>query len=166
MELYIIRHGIAGDRDPIKYPNDEERPLTEPGRMRTKKVAQQLKEKELWFDIILTSPLVRAHQTAEILQKEGLCDRVEEFAALSPDGDIQTWVNWWLESKYNKENSCIALVGHQPDLGNWAEILIWGSPKEKLILKKAGIFGLLLPEGETPIGNSQLFLLTSPKWLL
>jgi phosphohistidine phosphatase len=166
MELYIIRHGIAGDRDPIKYPNDEERPLTEPGRARTKKVAQRLKEKELRFDIILTSPLVRARQTAEILQKEGLCDRLEEFTALAPDGDIQNWVNWWLESKYNKENSCIALVGHQPDLGNWAEILIWGSSKEKLILKKAGIFGLLLPEGETPIGNSELFLLTSPKWLL
>jgi phosphohistidine phosphatase len=166
MELYLIRHGIAGDRDPLKYPNDEERPLTDKGRTKTQQVAQRLYEIGLRFDLMLTSPLVRAAQTAEILQKAGLSDRLEEFAALAPDGDLHDWVNWWLESRYNKENSCLALVGHQPDLGNWAEILVWGDSKEKLLLKKAGVIGLLLPDKETPIGNSELFLLTSPKWLL
>ncbi|WP_175561132.1 phosphohistidine phosphatase SixA [Hydrococcus rivularis] len=166
MELYLIRHGIAGDRDPLKYPNDEERPLTDKGRLRTQQVAQRLYDIGVRFDLILTSPLVRAYQTAEILQKAGLCDRLEEFAALAPDGDVRVWANWWLESRYNKGNSCLALVGHQPDLGNWAEILVWGSPKEKLVVKKAGVIGLLLPDGENPLGNSELFLLTSPKWLL
>jgi phosphohistidine phosphatase len=165
MELFLIRHGIAGDRDPVKYPDDEKRPLTEKGRSKTQEVAQSLANIGLRFDLMLTSPLLRAHQTAEILQKIGLCDRLEEFTALAPDGDIQVWINWWLESRYNRDNSSIALVGHQPDLGNWAEMLVWGSPKEKLVVKKAGVIGLLLPNGENPLGNSELFLLTSPKWL-
>jgi phosphohistidine phosphatase len=165
MELFLIRHGIAGDRDPVKYPDDEKRPLTEKGRSKTQEVAQSLANIGLRFDLMLTSPLLRAHQTAEILQKIGLCDRLEEFTALAPDGDIQVWINWWLESRYNRDNSSIALVGHQPDLGNWAEMLVWGSPKEKLVVKIAGVIGLLLPNGENPLGNSELFLLTSPKWL-
>lgn len=166
MELYLIRHGIAGDRDPVKYPNDDERPLTDKGRAKTQEVAQRLAKIGLRFDLILTSPLVRAYQTAEILQKALLCDRIEKFAALAPGGDVRDWTNWWLESRYNKENSCLALVGHQPDLGDWAEILVWGSPKQKLVVKKAGVIGLNLPKVECPIGNSDLFLLTSPKWLL
>jgi phosphohistidine phosphatase len=165
MELYLIRHGLAGDRDPIKYPNDDDRPLTEKGREKTKAVARCLYQKQLRFDLILTSPLVRARQTAEIVLKEGLCDRTEEFAALAPDGDLQTWIDWYSNSQYNKEDSCLALVGHQPDLGNWAELLIWGKSQEKIVLKKAGVVGLFLPE-ESPFGKSELFLLTSPKWLL
>jgi phosphohistidine phosphatase len=165
MELYLIRHGLAGDRDPIKYPNDDDRPLTDKGREKTKAVARCLFQKQLRFDLLLTSPLVRARQTAEIVLKEGLCDRIEEFASLAPDGDLQTWVNWYSKSQYNQENSCIALVGHQPDLGNWAECLIWGSSQEKIILKKAGVVGLFLPE-DSPIAKSELFLLTSPKWLV
>lgn len=165
MELYLIRHGLAGDRDPIKYPNDSDRPLTDKGREKTKAVARCLDQKQLRFDLILTSPLVRARQTAEIVLKEGLCDRIEEFAALAPGGDLETWVDWYSKSQYNKEDSCLALVGHQPDLGDWAEILIWGSSQEKIVLKKAGVVGLLLPE-DSPIAKSELFLLTSPKWLL
>lgn len=67
MELYLIRHGIAAERG--TYPKDEERPLTEKGRAKTQKVAQRLYALGLRFDFILTSPLVRARQTAEILKK-------------------------------------------------------------------------------------------------
>jgi phosphohistidine phosphatase len=56
-------------------------------------------------------------------------------------------------------------VGHQPDLTDWAEQLIWGEIREKLILKKAGIIGLSVPPLASPLGQCQLFLLTSPKWL-
>ncbi|ACK65436.1 phosphohistidine phosphatase, SixA [Rippkaea orientalis PCC 8801] len=162
-QLYLIRHGIAAERG--EYTNDAERPLIEKGREKTTKVAQRLKEMGIQFEIILTSPLVRAYQTAEILQKVGLTEKVERFNPLSPDGDLLDWVKWWSNSGYNKENSCLALVGHQPDLGNWAEMLLWGRSEEKLIVKKAGIIGLSLPQQETPVGNSELFLLSSPKWL-
>lgn len=164
IELYLIRHGIAAERN--DYTNDEIRPLTDKGRQKTQQVAQRLDEIGLRFDIILTSPLVRAHQTAEILLNASLSNQMEEFASLAPEGDIKDLINWISKSRYNRQGSSIALVGHQPDLGNWAETLIWGSANDKLILKKAGIIGLTLPNTETSIGNSEIFLLLSPKWLL
>ena len=57
-------------------------------------------------------------------------------------------------------------MGHQPDLGNWAEMLIWGTIKEQIVIKKAGVVGLELLNTSTPIARSTLFLLTSPKWLI
>jgi phosphohistidine phosphatase len=164
MELYLIRHGIAADK--ADYDNDEDRPLTEIGRRKTKNVAQQLHEHKLHFDLILTSPLVRARETAKILQDIGLSSQVAEFPPLAPDGNIEEWVSWLQERRQTTNDKSIALVGHQPDLGNWAEILIWGKAQAKLVLKKAGIIGLNLPETGTPLNQSQLFLLTSPKWLL
>ena len=160
--IYLIRHGIAAER--AQYTNDEVRPLTEKGRQRTKKVAQRLDQIGLKFDLILTSPLVRARQTAEILEQVGLGNQAEEFLPLAPEGNMQAWVNWWLE--YPHKDGEIALVGHQPGLGNWAEILVWGETKAHLVVRKAGMIGLGLPTTGTPIGNSELFLLTSPKWLL
>ena len=164
MELYLIRHGIAADK--ADYDNDEERPLTEEGRKKTKNVAQQIRDRKLHFDLILTSPLLRARETAKILQDISLSSVVEEFPALAPDGNIEEWVSWLQQRRQTTTDQSLALVGHQPDLGNWAEILVWGKAQEKLVLKKAGIIGLKLPETETPLNGSELFLLTSPKWLL
>jgi phosphohistidine phosphatase len=165
MELYLIRHGIAADRQ--AYANDQERPLTDKGRQKTGKVAKQLRQQGLHFDLILTSPLIRAKETAAILQDADLSSQVEEFTSLAPGGEINTWVSWLKEQQQNtSDNPCVALVGHQPDLGNWAETLVWGEAKEKLVLKKAGVIGLNIPETEIPIGHSELFLLISPKWLL
>ncbi len=162
--LYLIRHGIAIERH--EGLADEARYLTEKGEQKTRKVAQRLLDLDIRFEIILTSPLVRAYQTAEILRQVGLSKTVERFADLAPGGDLQNWVNWWLKSGYNKDGSSLALVGHQPDLGNWSEMLVWGSQTGKLLVKKAGVVGIILPTNETPIGNSELFLLTSPQWLL
>lgn len=164
MEIYFIRHGIAAER--AEYTQDEIRPLTEQGKEKTIKVAQRLQRIGLNFDLMLTSPLVRARTTAEILQKAGLTKQILEYPPLAPGGDFDSWVSWLLNSEYNQRQSNLALVGHQPDLGNWAEMLVWGSAQEKLELKKAGVIGLELPENGSPVGNSILFLLTSPKWLL
>ncbi|MBE9171110.1 phosphohistidine phosphatase SixA [Pleurocapsales cyanobacterium LEGE 06147] len=164
MEVYLIRHGIAAERG--TYDNDELRPLTDKGRKKTSEVAQKLRSIGLKFDQILTSPLVRAYQTAEILVRVGLGQHLEKFAPLAPDGNIQDWLSWQAQWYKAHQNSKIGLVGHQPDLGNWAEILVWGSVKEKLVVKKAGVIGLQVPEGVTPVGQSELFLLASPKWLM
>ena len=164
MELYLIRHGIAADRR--AYANDQDRPLTKKGHQKTQQVAQQLHEMGMQFDQILTSPLVRAQQTAEILQAVGLSSQLEEFTPLAPGGPLGEWVSWWSQWSYSAQRNSLALVGHQPDLGDWAETLVWGGAKQKLVVKKAGIIGVKLPETETQIGKSELFLLTSAKWLL
>jgi phosphohistidine phosphatase len=164
MEIYLIRHGIAATRG--TYAIDEERPLTAKGNSKTTNVAKRLHSIGLKFDLILTSPLVRAYQTANILQKVGLSAKTEQWEFLAPTGEIDRWLEWLQTWQLHNPDSKLALVGHQPDLGNWAEMLIWGTIKEQIVLKKAGVIGIEIPSIGTPICRSRLFLLTSPKWLL
>ncbi len=163
MDIYFIRHGIAAD--PSEYEYDRDRPLTAKGREKTEQVAEKIRRIGVTFDLILTSPLVRAKQTAQILLEVGLTDLVEEFIPLSPGGNLQEFLQTWSESDYGKTEGAIAMVGHQPDLTDWAEQLIWGEIRGKLILKKAGVIGVSFPLVASPLGQGQLFLLTSPKWL-
>ncbi|PSB16919.1 phosphohistidine phosphatase SixA [Phormidesmis priestleyi ULC007] len=158
--LYLIRHGLAGQHG--DYENDRERPLTEEGKRKTRQIAKRLSELDLQFDLILTSPLVRAEQTAEILQEVGLSKHLKEAAYLAPGGNIQTWIDWLEDWKASEKS--LALVGHEPDLSTWAETLIWGNAQGKLILKKAGAIGLTLPLSGSPIAHSQLFWLTPPRF--
>ena len=164
MEVYLIRHGIAAERG--TYTDDEKRPLVEQGRYKTKKAAEHLLSTKLRFDLILTSPLVRAYQTAEILQQVGLSKKMDTFSPLKPHGGIEQWLSWLQQWQAEHPEGKLALVGHQPDLGNWAEMLIWGTVKGQIIVKKSGIVGLKLPGIGTPISRSTLFLLTSPKWMV
>ena len=165
MELYLIRHGIAVGRD--SEIEDQERVLTAQGRQKTQKVAKRLEKVGLQFDLILTSPLARSRQTAEMLYNSGLSPHLEESASLAPDGNIQIWLSWLEQWRQTDSGRLVlALVGHQPNLGQWAEILVWGEARDAIALKKAGIVGLTLPETGSPIGRSQLFLLTQPKFLL
>ncbi|HEY9642301.1 MAG TPA: phosphohistidine phosphatase SixA [Coleofasciculaceae cyanobacterium] len=161
-ELYLIRHGLAEERG--TYANDEERPLTDAGRSKTKQVAKRLYELGIRLDLIQTSPLVRAQQTAEILQAAHLSHQLETSSDLAPNGNFETWVKGL--QPWQAQGKTLAIVGHEPNLGEWAEWLIWGKVRHQLIVKKAGVIGLLLPKSGSPIGNSQLFWLTPPKLLL
>ncbi|PIG92794.1 phosphohistidine phosphatase SixA [Gloeocapsopsis sp. IPPAS B-1203] len=163
MELYLIRHGIAQERE-IGLA-DEERSLTDKGHNKTRQVAQRLYDLGIRFDVLLTSPLVRSQQTAKILHDCKLSRNISESAHLAPNGSIYDWLDWFKEQQYSQQTQ-LALVGHQPNLGQWAEILVWGEDRAKLVLKKAGIIGIALPEADSPIGQSQLFWLTAPKFLL
>ena len=168
MEVYLIRHGIAAERG--TYRDDDARPLVAEGKEKTTQVAKRLAKMGVSFEVILTSPLVRAQETAAILLKEGLSDpkdlapraRLEVFPPLAPSGEISLWLDWY--QLHNPQT--VALVGHQPDLGNWTEMLVTGEIRDQIILKKAGIIGIEIPTRENIIGNCQLFLLTSPKWFL
>ena len=164
MKVYFIRHGIAAQRG--TYANDEKRPLVDKGVDRTTKVAKRLLAKGVKFDLILTSPLTRTYQTAEILKKVRLSEQIQTFSPLKPDGNLEEWLEWLQGVKGEPKYSSLALVGHQPDLGNWIEMLIWGTVKGQIIVKKAGVIGLNIPIIGTPISRSTLFLLSSPKWII
>jgi phosphohistidine phosphatase len=164
MEIYLIRHGIALERGTL--PRDGERPLTDQGREKTTQVARCLVQKDLHCDPICHSPLVRARQTAEILLAEKLGDRLWESDALAPGGNIHDWIGNWRQSFSQGDSSCLALVGHQPDLGLWAEQWVWGRASEKIILKKAGVIGIRFNDRQLSAGSGEFFLLTSPKWLI
>ncbi len=179
IELYLIRHGIAAEQD--TYKNDYDRPLTAAGIKRTQQVFQRLGDLALQFDHVLTSPLIRAQQTAALLHQQGLCNVVEEIDCLAPDGTLAAWLDWlnhwWSTACTISAESVhrIALVGHQPNLGLWAECLVWGTTKSAIVLKKAGIIGITLPAPDrfstginmgSIVGSCQLFWLTAPKLLL
>ena len=163
-QIYLIRHGIAVDRTAQKQ--DFERSLTPQGKQRTLQVAQRLQALGVRFDLILTSPLRRACQTAEILAAQGLSSSFKEVPELSPQGSLSRWLIWLETWRASADHQTLALVGHQPALGQWAEVLIWGEANRSLVLKKAGIIGITLPEAGPPVGHSQLFWLTQPKLLL
>ncbi|PSB05156.1 phosphohistidine phosphatase SixA [Merismopedia glauca] len=162
--IYLVRHGIAAEKG--TYPYDGERPLIKEGRQQTKKVAKKLGELGLSFDLILTSPLIRAKETAEILKKAGLGNQITESPDLAPMGNFSNWLHWVTDWHKSSSGQSLALVGHQPDLGNWAERLVWGSVRDNIDLKKSGIIGINFPETEHIVGDCSLFWLTSPKYLL
>src|SRR5256885_16047970 len=67
MQIYLLRHAIAETRDPERYPVDANRPLTREGRGRMARAARGMRSLGLRFDLVLTSPLVRARQTARLV---------------------------------------------------------------------------------------------------
>jgi phosphohistidine phosphatase len=168
MYLYLIRHGIAEDSDPL-VPNliasDEIRTLTKTGRKKFTQVAAKLQELELTFDLIITSPLVRARQTAEILIDNQVGSQLELSLDLKPSGNLPSWLMTWNARPLDTAISTIALVGHEPNLSQWAELLVFGKVCHKLILKKGGIIGLKCADGRIEIGTAQLHCLIPPKYL-
>jgi phosphohistidine phosphatase len=163
LDLYLIRHGLAGQFG--DYTDDQERPLTAEGQRKTHQVAQRLVALEIRVDLILTSPLMRARQTAEILQAAGLSQQLEVSEELAPGGEIQAWLTW-VDCWRSAGHTSLAIVGHEPNLSQWAELLVEGTARGNWILKKAGVIGVKLPTTGEAIGNSELFWLTPPRLLL
>ena len=163
-KLYFIRHGIAAERG--TYARDEDRPLTETGRSRTEGVAWRLQALGCKVDCILSSPLVRAQQTAGILLDVGLSATSEILDDLAPEGSLQNWLMWLTNWQTRHSQSCLALVGHEPNLSYWAQELVSGQVSDRWILKKAGVIGVSVPAATDAIGQSELFWLAPPRLLL
>jgi phosphohistidine phosphatase len=163
-ELYFIRHGIAAERG--TYPKDDDRPLTKKGRSRTQAIAQKLVDLGCRTELILSSPLMRAYQTTQILLEAGVAPTTEMCDALAPGGHLQSWLPWLTQWQSAHPISRVALVGHEPDLSEWAQHLVSGHSGDRWLLKKAGIIGVQVPPAAHAIGHSQLFWLTPPRLLL
>src|SRR5688572_28937858 len=133
-EIYLVRHAIAAERGD-DWPDDSKRPLTERGISRFKESVGGLTELDATIEEIFTSPHVRAKQTADILAAgaEGR-PTVKVLDALSPGHPPATVIAQL--SKVAKRR-CIALVGHEPDLGELAAFLI--GARRPLPFKKGGI---------------------------
>jgi phosphohistidine phosphatase len=160
MDLYFIRHGIAVKRGATGL-DDEQRPLTPEGRRKTTLIAQNLEHSGIRFEHLLVSPLVRAQQTAVILEKCGLAKTFETYLPLAPGGSLEQFRQEWLSRPEIKN---VALVGHEPDLSGWAEMVLLGEVHGVLQLKKAGLIKISLEEPERDKGK--LVLVLSPKVLL
>jgi phosphohistidine phosphatase len=154
LELYLIRHGLAAERGD-EYPDDSKRPLTSKGVARVRREARALNALGVTFDAIVTSPLVRSRQTAEALSA-GLHGRpaIVTSDALAPAGTTGAVIQ---EIAKHARKSRVALVGHEPNLGELAGRLI-GS-RAGIPFKKGAIcridFDVLPPKG---VGELRWFL--------
>jgi len=135
VDLLIVRHGLAGDRDEFAATGqpDELRPLTEEGVHRFKKTARGLHKILEHVDLIATSPLTRAQQTAEILAKR-FDVPVVETDALRPDAPYTKFASW---IKKSTTADPVVVVGHEPHLSGLVAWLI-GDAGARIGLKKGG----------------------------
>jgi phosphohistidine phosphatase len=132
--LYLIRHAIAEDRGP-DYPDDSQRPLTQRGIARFRKVAQGFASLEPGIEVILTSPFERARHTANILAEELRGHpKVVETAAMTPDAEFADLVG---ELGAHAGRTAIALVGHEPTISIFAARLL--AAKGTVEFKKGGV---------------------------
>jgi phosphohistidine phosphatase len=157
--LYLVRHAIAADRGD-GWPDDSKRPLTSKGISRMRQIARGLRGLDVTVDLVLTSPLVRAKQTAEVLVD--VLKPAPAFAvvaALAP-GTAPPHVAEALEP-FRKARR-LALVGHEPGLGELAAWLI--GARAPLPFKKGGVCCIDVP-GLPPTGNGQLAWLATPRML-
>jgi len=136
MELFIVRHGIAEEREETAGRTDEERALTEEGRRRTRTIARALKKIGCQPERVGTSPLVRADETARIIAKV-ICPEatVEACDFLKPGGDAREAVRWLR----TLEEQSVMIVGHMPDVAELAGVLLVNRGEFNMVFKKAGV---------------------------
>lgn len=159
LELYLVRHGLAGERGP-KFPDDSKRPLTAAGIAALKKEAHALTVLDVELDQIISSPFVRARQTADILAHTlGSKPPVITSDALAPAG---TPASVFQELAKHMRLGRIALVGHEPNLGELAARLI--GARAPIELKKGGVCRIDF-EVFPPKGIGHLRWLVTPKML-
>lgn len=134
-ELYFLRHGIAVLRGTPGYPDDD-RPLTEEGIAKMARAARGIARLVDGFDLIASSPLKRAHETALIVARQMKCENLVRTAnALLPGCTVKSLMNFLVHAK-SKDR--VLVVGHEPDLGCMASTII-GAPSSVIRFKKGAL---------------------------
>ena len=138
MELYILRHAEAVERASNTVLRDADRYLTENGVKKMTRVAKAMGKMELSFDTILSSPYVRARDTAAIVGVVLDCSRLITITPhLAANANPETLVKEIVENYPNSRS--ILLVGHEPFLSGLISILISGRRDSIVTLKKSGL---------------------------
>ena len=161
MQLYIVRHGIAIDREDPKSPADPERFLTEEGIDKTKEVAKGVARLGISPDLLISSPYVRAMQTAEIFAAalDYPKQKIRHTDALLPGSEATLF---YKELAKDKQAATVFCFGHAPQLDDLIAAGL-GSKRHVSALKKAGI--ALLELKRVSPADGQLVWLATPKLL-
>jgi phosphohistidine phosphatase len=159
--LYLVRHAIAEERGPA-WPDDSQRPLTAEGAKRWRREATGLVAIDARPDLILTSPFTRARQTADLLAAAfAKKPKVMELAALKPGVKARDVLRA-LQQPEGRIDS-LALVGHEPDLGELAALLVGFKTAPEF--KKGGVARIDVAILPPPAGSGQLHSWLTPKIL-
>ena len=162
MRLLLIRHAIAEEREDFARTgkDDRLRPLTDDGRKKMKQAARGLCALVPEIDLLATSPLTRAAQTGAIIDSvyDGL--KVEEIEELAPESTPATFLLWLRQRK----EGTIAVVGHEPSLGQIFSWLLTGTERRLLNFRKGGACLLEMSE-EVAAGTAILCWALTPAQL-
>jgi phosphohistidine phosphatase len=160
MQLYIVRHGIAVDREDPKCPPDPQRFLTEEGTEKTRQVANGVAEIVSLPDLMISSPYVRAMQTAEIFAKalEYPKDKIRKSDFLLPGAES---LQLFRELSKDKDNSVVFVFGHAPHLDDLIATAL--TSKHHITSLKKGVALVELRRLVPPSG--ELVWLSTPKLL-
>jgi phosphohistidine phosphatase len=159
MELLVIRHAIAEDREVFAGTgkDDAARPLTAKGRRRFEESTRGLRTIVETIDVLATSTLARAIETAEILAAEYQLGRATQLGELTPEADPASLPPWL---RRHRTRAMVAIVGHEPHLSRLVEYLLTRSPGRGFVsLKKGGACLLAFDKAIEP-GRAEL------RWLL
>lgn len=155
MDLFFLRHGLAGD--PSEWQGDDaKRPLTDEGKEKMKRTAATLAALDLGLDVIITSPLVRAQQTADIVARKLNCPLTED-KRLAPGFNVEQLHKILLD---HPDATKVMLVGHEPDFSATISALIGGG---RIVCKKGGLALVTISNAHSKHG--ELVWLVPPKVL-
>lgn len=145
MELYILRHGLAGESGDPRYPDDSLRPLTAEGKRKMHQAALGIKAMGIAFDLAFASPYLRARQTAEIVCNQLDCSEVLHITEnLEPGRDPRKLI---AEINQNgPKNKSVLIAGHEPYLSGLISYLISGSHSPQVEFKKGALCKLEVEE--------------------
>ncbi|HEY4414064.1 MAG TPA: phosphohistidine phosphatase SixA [Verrucomicrobiae bacterium] len=138
MEIYLLRHGLAAERDAFEFKDDSQRPLTARGKKQLRNVSATLRKLKLDFDLILSSPFKRTRETAMIVANDlKLARRLEFSETLTPEKDVRLLIQRLQKTKPAPKQ--ILVVGHEPFLGQLISLLTTGDLALQIDFKKGGL---------------------------
>jgi phosphohistidine phosphatase len=145
MELYLLRHAPAEPQSVANARTDHERSLTSDGKRKMRRIAKGMKALDLSFDLILSSPFLRAKQTAQIVAEAFQLTEALELAPALASGQNSRNLIGSLQQRGELLKSAL-LVGHEPDLSALLSLLISGNPSLSITFKKGGLAKLTIAE--------------------
>ena len=163
MDLFILRHGEAGKRLSSET-SDSARPLTVTGKRDVTDIAKSLKDFGVKLNLIITSPLKRAHQTASLVAVTfSTKNKIEDWAELKPEGNRRELYHKL--SQQFKQDLSILIVGHEPYLSTLiSEVTsVTDDASSRIILKKAGLAKMRITSHSAQIIHGELEWLLTPK---
>jgi phosphohistidine phosphatase len=141
MRFSLLRHGIAVEAGTPGFENDRERPLTAKGERRMQRSAKGMLALGLSYDLILSSPYLRARQTAEIVaQVLNTPEGVRLSDVLTPEGNPRQLIE--AVHSDDRDRHDILLVGHEPYLSRLISTLLTGGPNLPVVMKRGGLCAL------------------------
>ena len=159
MEIILVRHAKAETRDPNSWPDDDQRPLTAEGRAEQRAAARAMKKMGIKFDFLLTSPLLRARETADLLAKGYRWTEAPQIAEeMGHEYSVGAVVK--LLAKFPPD-SVVALVGHEPDLSDLTGAMISKDRDVNITVKKSGVVGIEF-DGQAEAGKGTLLFHLKP----